>query len=90
LGYPTCDRGVALPCEASWELDYTLVSYHLFATQGAKGREEYPYHWLGGAGEVLGLAREGARRKFRWSSSEISILVNDGLLVTKLHFCIVM
>jgi hypothetical protein len=44
VGIPSSkNKVVARPCEASWELDFSLVLCAWpFAAQEAKGEEEYP------------------------------------------------
>jgi hypothetical protein len=52
---------VSQPCEASWEIGFSgCVVCGPFVDWGAKGEEEYPYHWLGGTGEVFTISKKEA------------------------------
>ena len=68
---------VAWPCEVSWELADSLVSVRgTFATRGAKGEEEYPYHLLGGIGKVSSVDEKDLHR-VRKTSTQSGQSSND-------------
>jgi hypothetical protein len=51
---------VARLCKVSWELVVLWLGVRgPFVAHGAKGEEEYPWHWLGGTSEVTTVEQGG-------------------------------